>query len=397
MIRPVAPALFACLFSFVLSGAVPAADPLRECGERLRGLGSACILFARVNQGRMPASLSELCYAGYVTELKAYRCPATATAILLRQEIDAKSDYMLSPPAGGSGLKPVVQDRSPANHGGAGINVFFSDGSVRWQPAAGPGGSTASAPPRAVGASRVSSRESTPKPGALSELKTAAGQSIYLGARFHALTSDEVRSRNLAAGSGLVVEEIQSASYAHAWNLMVGDVLLSAAGTKLVDGGDLSRIIAAAAPGTRCPVSLFRRGAPLQIAIPVGNLPRWLTDRGFTPPAPPSNAAALRDFGFGLGLDANGNLVQPGNRFAPASEKIACLIDYTGLPENSEVLIEWRYGESTLARSLGVIGGSGRLVCYLYALRAKPFAGGRYSVLVIGIGTQLSAMFHIVG
>jgi hypothetical protein len=396
MMKPIASASFACLVSFILSGVISAADPVQECSQRLKRLGSACIFFARVNEGRMPSSLSELCYTGYVTELKDYTCPGTRTEILLRQEIDAKSDYILSPTTGGSEPKPVVQDRSPANHSGTGINIYFSDGSIRWQPTAGPAKRTTSeSPPQAIAASRAPSRESPAKPGALSELKTSVGQNIYLGARFHTLTRDEARSLNLSAESGLVVDEIQSASYARVWNLMVGDVLVSAAGTKLVDGADLSRIIATAEPRKRCPISLIRRRASLQIAALIGNLPNWLTKQGTAAPTVPSNTGEIRDINFGLGFDGSGNLIQPGNRFAPRAEKVACLVDYNGLPPNSEVLVEWQYGKSAIGRSLGVLGGSGRLICYLYALRGKPFSSGRYNVLVMGIGQQISAMFYV--
>jgi hypothetical protein len=110
-------------------------DQVRDCSERLKQLGFACLLFSRVNQGKMPASLSELYYAGYITELRSYVCPGTSTELLSREEIDAKSDYLLSPSVNESGTRPLVQDRSPANHGGSGINVFYSDGSVRWEAA----------------------------------------------------------------------------------------------------------------------------------------------------------------------------------------------------------------------------------------------------------------------
>jgi hypothetical protein len=397
MMKPIAPAFFACLFSFILSGVMPAADPVRECGERLKRLGSACLLFARVNQGRMPASLSELCYAGYVTELKFYACPATRTEILLRKEIDAKSDYMLSPPVSGSGPTPVAQDRSAANHAGAGINVYYSDGSVRWQPSSGLAKPVTSAsPPRAVAASRVSSPETVPKPGGLLELKTAVGQNIYLGMRSHAITPDEARSLNLSAKSGLVIDEIQSASYARAWNLMVGDVLTSAAGAKLVDNADLSRIIAAADPGMRLAISLLRQGISQQVSIDVGNLPQWLTNPDASAPPLTGSGGTIRSIRFGLGVDDSGNLVQPGNRFGQGSQQVSCLIDYSGFQKNSEILVEWRQGDSVMARSLGVLEGSGRLAGHLYVSRSKPLAPGLYSAYVTAGGrAEIRGSFEV--
>lgn len=133
------------------TGGRTGADQAQECSQRLERLGVACLLFSRVNEGRMPASLSELYYGGYITELRSFVCPGTSTELFSREEIDAKSDYVLSPSANQSGTRPLVQDRSPANHGGSGINVFYSDGSLRWEaapaaaaqaerPAAAPGG-----------------------------------------------------------------------------------------------------------------------------------------------------------------------------------------------------------------------------------------------------------------
>jgi hypothetical protein len=381
MTKPIRVAFFLFSLALVISGAVPAQDPLRECGQRLRRLGFACILSARVNHGRMPASLSQIAYEGYITELKAFTCPGTATEILLRQEIDAKSDYILSPPTGGAGPRPLVQDRDPSNHGGTGINTFFSDGSLRWQPA--PGNVTASAVTRKPEPSPIPGHEIHLRPAALSELKVAVGGDMLLGVRLHALTPTEALDGKLSIEGGVVVDEVQSGSFAAMWGFVTGDILVSAAGVELVDITDLSRIIAGSQPGARLPVALIRRGLSLQVVTPVGGLPRWLKTRETASPAIQGTSAAIRRISFSLGLDPDGGLVQPGTRFAPKSERIACLIDYANLPENSDILIEWRRAESVLARSLGVVEGDGLLVCYLYAMRNVPFIPGPYRVFVI--------------
>jgi len=424
MTKPIRVAIFSLSFSLslVISGAAPAQDPLQECGQRLRRLGFACILYTRMNQGRMPASLSELAYGGYLTELKAFTCPGAATEILLREQIDAKSDYVLSPPASGGGPRPIVQDRNPSNHGGAGVNVFFSDGSLRWQPV--PGGARASAvtkkpapppatppvvikkpaPPAVPPPVTINKPEPSPAPGrepyhrpaAFSELKVATGQDIFLGVRLHALTPAEARDGKLSVEGGVVVDEVQSGSFAALWGLVTGDILISAAGVELAGIADLSRIIAGSPPGTRLPVMLIRRGMSLQLAIQLGDLPRWLHTRQTAAPAIQGSSAVIRSIRFSLGLDPDGSLMQPGNQFTPQSERIACLIDYTNLPENTEILVEWRRAESVLARSLGVVDGEGLLVCYLYALRNVPFDPGAYRVHIIVRGrAEAAASFEV--
>ena len=399
MTKRIVLAFLICLLPLTIMGSGAglflAEDPVRDCRERLQRLGGACVLFSRVNQGRMPASLSEICFAGYITELKAFTCPGTSTEILLRQEIDAKSDYILSPPASGSGPKPIVQDRAPSNHGGTGINICFSDGSIRWQPAPGRAVTVPAAPAKPE-PSPNPSRDMPARPTALAELKVAVGQNIYLGVRLHALTPDEARNGNLAVEAGVVVDEIQSGSFATRWGLVVGDLLSSAGNRELVDAADLSRIIAGSQPGAWLPVSLIRRGISLQITIPVESLPRWLSTPGVSSMDMPGASAAIRSIGFSLGLDSDGNIVQPGNRFAPGSERIACLIDYADLPENSDILVEWRRAESVLARSLGMVEGSGLLVCYLYAMRNVPFEPGPYRVYIIVRGRpEAAASFEV--
>ncbi|MFH1672056.1 MAG: hypothetical protein ABIF87_01310 [Pseudomonadota bacterium] len=110
------------------------ADINDGCVERLKDLGRKCLRYAEKHNGRMPGSLSELYYRAYINDLDSFICPENPTEIEHRTEIDGKAAYILSPEASGAGLRPVVQDRSADNHGGKGIYVFYSDGSLRWKP-----------------------------------------------------------------------------------------------------------------------------------------------------------------------------------------------------------------------------------------------------------------------
>jgi hypothetical protein len=128
-------ALILCgIASLQMALAAERSDPRDECAARLKTLGRMCLLYAGDNNGRMPPSLAELYYRAYVNDFKAFICPAKPAEILSRGEINDKSGYILSPAAEHE-PRPIVQDRSPDNHGGAGINVFYSDGSVKWHPA----------------------------------------------------------------------------------------------------------------------------------------------------------------------------------------------------------------------------------------------------------------------
>lgn len=113
-----------------------------ECVKRLRNLGEKILKYGERFDGKMPDSLSELYYRAYINDLEDFVCPDNPTEILHQTEIDEKSGYVLSPGAAGSGIRPIVQDRSPENHGGRGIYVYYSDGTVQWQaaPARGGGG-----------------------------------------------------------------------------------------------------------------------------------------------------------------------------------------------------------------------------------------------------------------
>jgi hypothetical protein len=121
------------LLGFLLSSVLQA-DTNDKCVERLKDLGQSCLRYAGKHNGRMPESLSELYYRAYINDFDAFICPENPTEIEHRTEIDGKAAYILSPEASGTGVRPIVQDRSADNHGGKGIYVFYSDGSLRWEP-----------------------------------------------------------------------------------------------------------------------------------------------------------------------------------------------------------------------------------------------------------------------
>lgn len=110
------------------------ADDRQACAERLSRLGAACRMFMDENQGQPPGQLSLLYYRAYVDDLEAFACPGNPSTSVGREQLDTGSGYVLSP-VSTDHPRPLVQDRSAANHGGAGINVYYDDGKVRFEAA----------------------------------------------------------------------------------------------------------------------------------------------------------------------------------------------------------------------------------------------------------------------
>lgn len=127
------------LILILLSGAPSPAQgaAAEDSVAKLMKLGHSCLRYAGHNGGRLPSSLAELYYQGYINSLEDFVCPANPAEIAHRLEIEEKSGYVLSPQAGKDGARPIVQDKTADNNGGKGINVFYSDGSVKWQAASG--------------------------------------------------------------------------------------------------------------------------------------------------------------------------------------------------------------------------------------------------------------------
>lgn len=124
--------IFCSLALLFFTPFLTAEDEDTESIKRLKYLGEKCLKYAERFDGKMPDSLSELYYRAYIHDLGDFVCPENPTEILHQTEIDTKSGYVLSPEASGSGVRPIVQDRSPENHGGKGIYIYYSDGTVQW-------------------------------------------------------------------------------------------------------------------------------------------------------------------------------------------------------------------------------------------------------------------------
>ncbi len=82
--------------------------------------------------------------------------------------------------------------------------------------------------------------------------------------------------RRLAPGSdarGLIVVSIEADGPAARAGMMLGDVLVALEGTPLHDPGDVQAVLAGRRAGTVVTASLVRAGAPLEVAITLGERP----------------------------------------------------------------------------------------------------------------------------
>ena len=369
-------------------------DPRSDCAGRLKALGQMCLLYAEDNKGQMPPSLAELYYRAYVNDLKAFVCPGKPAEILGRDEINAKSGYVLAQGAAGAGARPVVQDRSPENHGDAGINVFYSDGSVRWQPA----GGKEPEPPGKGG---------EPAPPAEPEIKVPLGQNVYLGIRVRGLAAGDALLKNLPLTAGVLVEEIQSGGAAAGWGLQAGDILVKFGEKSLLQPGDLTQAVAAAQPQSSVAILIFRAGKPDLKMAAVANLPALIASA--KPAAPPKPeepppplgvtivaGSLVSEATLCLGLDSKGEPIQPGTHFPATVPKIACRIAYKNAPANTDIVVAWFRGDSLRARSLGVVEGTGRIISYVYTARGEAFQTGRYRVEISVRGKQEATAYFLV-
>jgi S1-C subfamily serine protease len=80
-----------------------------------------------------------------------------------------------------------------------------------------------------------------------------------------------------AGGHGLLVAGMAEQSPAARGGLLVGDIILSAAGQRVADIDSLRALLAAQPAGSRIVLALSRGGQPLELAVDVGEraAPRW--------------------------------------------------------------------------------------------------------------------------
>ena len=277
------------LITVVLVTAYPvAAGTTREkCDEHLKTLGQLCLTYAGQNDGNMPQRLSELYYQAYTFELDAFVCPCKPVEIEGRAEIDQKSGYVLSPASDADAdPRPLVQDRSAKNHDGKGINVFYSDGTIRWQEAAEPEpGPAPDLKPRPE-----PRPQTTPAPKAIAE----ASAKGWMGLKIQTLTGELAKRLGIEPTPGVRLEAVLRGGPAHVARLRSGDIVTYIDGTPVDKAKELAALTAQLLPGELIDIDIVRNSKLMSIRAVVGRRPT--SDRAAPRPTAPSSERQPRAY-----------------------------------------------------------------------------------------------------
>ncbi len=101
------------------------------CAENIKQILLGCYLYANDHKGNFPDKLSDL-YPNYVSDLKVFQCPAKRKKIRTKNEIDAKTAYILIKGITKKDRFDRVAIYEPIENHGDGCNVGFVDGHVKW-------------------------------------------------------------------------------------------------------------------------------------------------------------------------------------------------------------------------------------------------------------------------
>jgi serine protease Do len=93
----------------------------------------------------------------------------------------------------------------------------------------------------------------------------------WLGVSVQDVTDEVAAALDLEAAKGALIAEVTPGAPADRAGLRRGDVVLAVDGAEVADRRGLTRIIAAAAPGSRVTLSLLRGGRPMQVTVTLGD------------------------------------------------------------------------------------------------------------------------------
>ncbi len=158
----------------------------------------------------------------------------------------------------------------------------------------------------------------------------------WLGVQIQEVTPDMAESLGLKSAAGAVVANVTKGSPSEAAGLRQGDVITRFNGKDIKELRDLTRAVADTRPGSHAPITLWRDGHEMQLAVDVGKMPEKTVasaeepDSSVSPSAGEAKVASLgltlgnltADARRELGLDnsVKGALVTDVEDGAPASE-----------------------------------------------------------------------------
>jgi serine protease Do len=95
----------------------------------------------------------------------------------------------------------------------------------------------------------------------------------WLGIKYQPVTADIAESLGLEKAQGALISDLTTGSPALKAGLKSGDTILKVDGTIIVDGHDLAKVIAHAAPGNKVELSIIRGGKPMTIVVTLDTMP----------------------------------------------------------------------------------------------------------------------------
>jgi serine protease Do len=103
------------------------------------------------------------------------------------------------------------------------------------------------------------------------------------------VTKELAESFKLGSATGVVVTNVEPGSPAAKAGIQSGDVILSFNGKKIEDAAELPRLVAAAKPGDKAQLELWRNGKREELGVAVGEFPS--ETRAAAPEAPQQPAS----------------------------------------------------------------------------------------------------------
>lgn len=92
----------------------------------------------------------------------------------------------------------------------------------------------------------------------------------HIGVVVQDVTPQLARALGLDKPAGALVAKVQKRGAAAAAGIRAGDVITAFNGTPIVNADELPRAVAAVPPGTRVPVSIWRKRAPVHLQLEIG-------------------------------------------------------------------------------------------------------------------------------
>lgn len=122
-----------------------------------------------------------------------------------------------------------------------------------------------------------------------------------IGVQIDQVSKDVAESLGLPRAQGALVRSVESGSPADKAGLEAGDIILKFAGRDIERPTDLPRLVGNTKPGTRAPITIFRRGDTRDLQVQVAQLePEQPQQRASSSDAKPKGSAITQSIGLAV-------------------------------------------------------------------------------------------------